>query len=60
MEFYSGGWTVKPLIFAGIALILPKTFSQKCYELDLTGRDPSQGMGLGAFSPSQGCSSSGH
>lgn len=40
---------VKPLIFAGIALILPKTSSQTCYELDLTGRDPIPGNGSGGL-----------
>lgn len=42
---------VKPLIFAGMALILPKTSSQTCYELDLTGRDPIPGKGSGGLFP---------
>lgn len=41
MEFYSGGWAVRLLTFARVALILPPIANQKeMDELDLTGRDP--------------------
>lgn len=41
MEFYSGGWAFELLTFAGIALILPQTASQKVtYELGLVREGP--------------------
>lgn len=58
-EFYSGGWAFELLTFAGIALILPQTASQKVmYELGLVRRDPPPRSG-GTFPHSWGCSSLG-
>ena len=60
MDFYPGGRAFELLTFAGIALTLPRTASQKeMYELDLVSRDPPPRSG-GAFSHSWGSSSSGH